>query len=34
MLDEDTKRVGYVSGEIFEIKDGKWGVQWGGKYPL
>ena len=33
-LDEDTKRVGYKRGEIYEIGDGKWGVNWGGKYPL
>ena len=33
-VDEDKKRVGYVRGEIYEIEDGKWGVNWGGKYPL
>ena len=33
-LDEDTKRVGYQRGEVFKQKDGKWGVAWGGKYPL
>ena len=33
-LDEDTKRVGYIRGEIYQLEDGTWGVQWGGKYPL
>lgn len=33
-LDEDTKRVGYVRGEIYKLKDGSWGIHWGGKYPL
>jgi hypothetical protein len=33
-LDEDTKKVGYVRGEIFEIEDGNWAIRWGGKYPL
>jgi hypothetical protein len=33
-LDEDTKRVGYVRGEIFQLKDGSWAIAWGGKYPL
>lgn len=33
-LDEDTKKVGYVRGEIYEMDDGKWGIHWGGEYPL
>ena len=33
-VDEDKKRVGYVRGEIYQIEDGKWGVNWGGKYRL
>ncbi len=33
-LDEDTKRVGYVRGELYLVKDGNWGIHWGGKYPL
>jgi len=33
-LDEDTKRVGYQRGEIYQLEDGSWGVHWGGKYPL
>ena len=33
-LDEDTQRVGYVRGEIYQLKDGSWGIHWGGKYPL
>jgi hypothetical protein len=33
-LDEDTKRVGYVRGEVFQLEDGSWGLAWGGKYPL
>jgi len=33
-LDEDTKKVGYVRGEVYQLKDGGWGIAWGGKYPL
>ncbi len=33
-LDEDTKRVGYVRGEIYQLEDGNWGIHWGGEYPL
>ncbi len=33
-LDEDTKRAGYVRGEIYQTADGKWAIHWGGKYPL
>jgi len=33
-LDEDTRKVGYVRGEIYQLEDGSWGIHWGGKYPL
>lgn len=33
-LDNDTKRVGYVRGEIYQLQDGSWGIHWGGKYSL
>ena len=33
-LDEDTKRVGFVRGELYQLEDGSWAVHWGGKYPL
>jgi len=33
-LDDDTKRVGYVRGELFQNEDGTWSIHWGGKYPL
>jgi len=33
-LDEDTKRVGFVRGEVYQLEDGSWGIHWGGKYPL
>ena len=33
-LDEDTKRVGYVRGELFLNEDGSWSIHWGGNYPL
>ena len=33
-LDEDTKRVGYVRGELFQNEDGTWSIHWGGKHPL
>jgi hypothetical protein len=33
-LDEDTKKVGYLRGEVYKRGDGIWGIHWGGKYPL
>jgi hypothetical protein len=33
-LDEDTQRVGFVRGGIYQLEDGSWGIHWGGKYPL
>jgi hypothetical protein len=33
-LDADKKKVGYTRGEVYEKKDGSWGIHWGGKYPL
>lgn len=33
-LDDDTKRVGYVRGELYEVKRDKWAIHWGGTYPL
>ena len=33
-LDEDTQKVGFVRGEIYQLEDGSWGIRWGGKYPL
>ena len=33
-LDEDTQRVGYVRGEVYQLEDGSWAIHWGGKYPL
>ena len=33
-LDEDTKRVGYVRGEVFQTEGGRWAIHWGGRYPL
>jgi len=33
-LDEDTRRVGHVRGELFQNEDGNWAIHWGGKYPL
>ena len=33
-LDNDTRRVGYVRGELFRNEDGTWSVHWGGKHPL
>ena len=33
-LDEDTKRVGYVRGELYEVEKNKWAIHWGGKYPI
>ena len=33
-LDEDTRKVGYVRGELFQDEDGSWSIHWGGKYSL
>ena len=33
-LDEDTKKVGFVRGELQKNDNGTWGIAWGGKYPL
>ena len=33
-LDEDTRNAGHLRGELYELKDGGWGIHWGGKYPL
>jgi len=33
-LDEDTRKVGYVRGELFQNEDDSWSIHWGGKYPL
>lgn len=33
-LDEDTKKVGFVRGEIYQLENGSWGIRWGGKYQL
>lgn len=33
-LDEDTRKIGYVRGELFQNKDGSWSIGWGGEYPL
>lgn len=33
-LDEDTRKVGYVRGELFQNKNGSWSIGWGGEYPL
>lgn len=33
-LDADTKKVGYVRGELFQKENESWGIHWGGKYPL
>jgi hypothetical protein len=33
-LDEDTKKNGYVRGEVYQLEDGTWAIAWGGKYPL
>ena len=33
-LDEDTRRVDYVRGELYQLSDGTWAIHWGGKYPL
>ena len=33
-LDEDTKRVEYVRGELYQLDNGSWGIHWGGKHPL
>ena len=33
-LADDTRKVGYVRGELYQLPDGSWGIHWGGKYPL
>ena len=33
-LDDDTGRVGFVRGELFQNEDGTWSIHWGGKHPL
>jgi tetrahydromethanopterin S-methyltransferase subunit G len=33
-LDNETKKVGYVRGELYQLPDGSWGIHWGGKYRL
>ncbi|MGD0779662.1 MAG: hypothetical protein ABR954_02615 [Dehalococcoidales bacterium] len=33
-LDEDTQKVGFVRGEIYQLEDRRWGIHWGGKHPL
>jgi len=33
-LNADTKRVGFVRGELFQKADRSWAISWGGKYPL
>lgn len=33
-LEADTKKVGYVRGELFQNEYGDWGIHWGGKHPL
>jgi hypothetical protein len=33
-LDEDTRKVRFVRGEVYQIDDNNWGIAWGGKYPL
>jgi hypothetical protein len=33
-LEEDTRKVGYVRGELFQNADGSWSIHWSGKYPL
>jgi len=33
-LDEDTRKVGFVRGEVYQLEDGTWAIHWGGKYPL
>ena len=33
-LDDDTKRVGYVRGELYEVEKSIWAIHWGGKYPI
>jgi hypothetical protein len=30
-LDEDTRKVGFVRGEVYQVDDGTWGIAWGGK---
>ena len=33
-LDDDTKRVGHVRGELYQLENGNWVIHWGGKYQL
>jgi hypothetical protein len=33
-LDEDTRKIGFVRGEVYQLEDGTWAIHWGGKYPL
>jgi len=33
-LDEDTQKVGYVRGKLFQNEDGSWSIHWGGEQPL
>jgi len=33
-LDEDTNKVGHRRGELYQVKKGKWAINWGGKYRL
>lgn len=33
-LDADTKTVGLLRGEVYQLEDGTWAIHWGGKYPL
>ncbi len=33
-LDQDTQKLGFVRGEIYQLEDGGWGTHWGAKYPL
>lgn len=33
-LNDDTRKVGYVRGELFQHEDGTWSIHWGGKHPL
>jgi hypothetical protein len=33
-LDEDTARMGHQRGELYQLKNGSWGIAWGGRYPL
>ena len=33
-LADDTKLVGYIRGELYEVEKGKWAIHWGGKYAI